>query len=111
MRSGGIGTLIRQSIREAGVDTALHEVGLPTEFLAHGSRGQVLERVGLTAQRIAQDTLASVLGTRVPYARPIDDEPATMPYAARTAGTTEDRAPTEAHPGRAPGASGTRPQD
>ncbi|MCJ8504797.1 1-deoxy-D-xylulose-5-phosphate synthase [Kocuria flava] len=69
VRAGGIGSRIRQEMRAAGVDTALNEVGLPTEFLAHGSRAQVLERVGLTARRVAQDTLASVLGTRVPYAR------------------------------------------
>lgn len=123
VRSGGIGTLIRQSMREAGVDTALHEVGLPTEFLAHGSRGQVLERVGLTAQRIAQDTLASVLGTRVPYARPMDDEPATMPYAARTRSIPEGRSMTgtrsstgaqpvpQTRPGGAQAAGGTRAQD
>ena len=60
-------------MRAAGVDTALNEVGLPTRFLVHGSRSQVLARVGLTARRVAQDTLASVLGTRVPYARPMPD--------------------------------------
>ncbi|MEX3508277.1 1-deoxy-D-xylulose-5-phosphate synthase [Kocuria sp. WRN011] len=74
VRAGGIGSLIRQEMRSAGVDTALNEVGLPTEFLAHASREQILERTGLTAQRIAQNTLSSVLGTRVPYARPADEE-------------------------------------
>ncbi|MDO4254788.1 MAG: 1-deoxy-D-xylulose-5-phosphate synthase [Kocuria sp.] len=73
VRSGGIGSLVRQSLRDAGVDTALNEVGLPTEFLAHASRDQILQRVGLTAQRIAHDTLASVLGTRVPYARRVEE--------------------------------------
>src|SRR5690606_24184780 len=56
VRAGGIGSRIRQEMRAAGVDTALNEVGLPTEFLLHGSRSQVLARVGLTAQRVAQDT-------------------------------------------------------
>lgn len=72
VRSGGIGSLVRQSLRDAGVDTALNEVGLPTEFLSHGSREQILDEVGLTADRIAQDTLASILGTKVPYARPAE---------------------------------------
>ena len=72
VRSGGIGSLIRQSVRRAGVDTALNEVGLPTEFLTHGSRSQVLERVGLTAQQITRDTVAQVLGSKVPYARSAD---------------------------------------
>jgi 1-deoxy-D-xylulose-5-phosphate synthase len=84
VRAGGIGSRIRQEMRAAGVDTALNEVGLPTEFLAHGSRSQVLDRVGLTAQRVAQDTLASVLGTRVPYARPVEaEEPVEAPGAPR----------------------------
>lgn len=74
VRAGGIGSLIRQEMRSAGVDTALNEVGLPTEFLAHASREQILQQTGLTAQRIAQNTLSSVLGTRVPYARPADEE-------------------------------------
>ncbi|MDY6055504.1 1-deoxy-D-xylulose-5-phosphate synthase [Micrococcus sp.] len=78
VRAGGVGSRIRQQMREAGVDTALNEVGLPVEFLAHGSREQVLERVGLTARRITQDTVAQVLGAKVPYARPaapVDQDP------------------------------------
>ncbi|WP_372697826.1 1-deoxy-D-xylulose-5-phosphate synthase [Arthrobacter sp. JSM 101049] len=71
VKAGGVGSRIRQEMRAAGVDTALNEVGLPVEFLKHGSRNQVLERVGLTANQIAQDTLAQVLGTKVPFARPL----------------------------------------
>lgn len=71
VRVGGIGSRLRTEMRAAGVDTALNEVGLPTEFLAHGTRAEVLERVGLTAQQVAQDTLAQVLGTKVPFARPL----------------------------------------
>lgn len=71
VRAGGVGSRIRQEMRSAGVDTALNEVGLPTEFLPHGTRAQVLERAGLTPQKIAQDTLAQVLGTKVPFARPL----------------------------------------
>ena len=73
VRAGGVGSRIRQEMRAAGVDTALNEVGLPVEFLAHGTRDQVLARVGLTAQRITQDTVAQVLGAKVPYARPVPE--------------------------------------
>ncbi|GAA1349114.1 1-deoxy-D-xylulose-5-phosphate synthase [Falsarthrobacter nasiphocae] len=69
VRAGGVGSRIRQEMRAAGVDTALSEVGLPAEFLAHGSRAQVLERVGLTPRRITADIVAQVLGTKVPFAR------------------------------------------
>ncbi len=71
VRAGGVGSRIRQEMREKGIDTALNEVGLPVEFLDHGSRDEVLERVGLTAQQVAQDVVAQVLGTKVPVARPL----------------------------------------
>lgn len=74
VKVGGVGSRIRQTMREAGVDTALNEVGLPVEFLSHGSRDQVLQRVGLTSAQIAQDTVAQVLGTKVPFARRLPGE-------------------------------------
>ena len=74
VKAGGVGSRIRQTMREAGVDTALNEVGLPVEFLSHGSRDQVLQRVGLTSAQIAQDTVAQVLGTKVPFARRLPGE-------------------------------------
>ena len=76
VRVGGVGSRIRQELRAAGIDTALNEVGLPVEFLHHGTRGEVLERVGLTAQRVAQDVVEQVLGTKVPFARPLPGQPA-----------------------------------
>jgi 1-deoxy-D-xylulose-5-phosphate synthase len=69
IRVGGIGTRIRQDLREAGVDTAVTELGLPDEFLDHGARNDILERVGLTPQHIARDVTAMVLGSKLPHAR------------------------------------------
>ena len=69
IRVGGIGTRVRQVLREAGVDTAVDELGLPDEFIAHASREQILEDAGLVASKIAQDVVAQVLGTRIPIAR------------------------------------------
>ena len=70
IRVGGIGTRVRQVLREAGVDTAVDELGLPDEFIDHASREQILEDAGLSAPKIAQDVVAQVLGTRIPVARP-----------------------------------------
>jgi 1-deoxy-D-xylulose-5-phosphate synthase len=58
-------------LRASQVDTALNEVGLPDEFLEHASRDEILERVGLTAQSIAIDIVAQVVGSKVPHARPL----------------------------------------
>jgi 1-deoxy-D-xylulose-5-phosphate synthase len=74
IRVGGIGTRIRQDLREAGVDTAVTELGLPDNFLDHGTRAEVLERVGLTPQAIARDVVAMVLGSKLPRARPLPSD-------------------------------------
>jgi 1-deoxy-D-xylulose-5-phosphate synthase len=79
VRAGGVGSRIRQEMRQAGVDTALNEVGLPVEFLDHGTRSEVMERVGLTARQVTQDVVAQVLGTKVPVARPLGQESHTGP--------------------------------
>ncbi|MDH6181030.1 1-deoxy-D-xylulose-5-phosphate synthase [Microbacteriaceae bacterium SG_E_30_P1] len=81
VRVGGIGTRIRQDLRAAGVDTAVTELGLPDEFLDHGSRDYILEQVGLTSQAIARDVVAQVLGSKIPVARPL---PADVPAERET---------------------------
>ncbi|MDR6691921.1 1-deoxy-D-xylulose-5-phosphate synthase [Microbacterium sp. 1154] len=69
IRVGGVGTRVRQVLREAGVDTAVDELGIPDEFIDHATREQILEDAGLTASKIAHDVVAQVLGTRIPVAR------------------------------------------
>jgi 1-deoxy-D-xylulose-5-phosphate synthase len=73
VRVGGIGTRIRQDLRAAQIDTALNELGLPDEFLEHATRNEILDRVGLKAQDIAQEIVAQVLGSRVPHAKQIGE--------------------------------------
>lgn len=73
IRVGGIGTRIRQDLRSAGVDTAVDELGLPDEFLPHGTRDELLDGAGLNDRRIARDIVAQVLGTRIPVARPLPE--------------------------------------
>ncbi|MBJ7280836.1 MAG: 1-deoxy-D-xylulose-5-phosphate synthase [Rhodoluna sp.] len=82
VRVGGIGTRIRQDLRAAQVDTALSELGLPDEFLEHATRSQIMQRVGLTAQSIAQEIVAQVVGARVPHARQLEDLPMQKPQTA-----------------------------
>ncbi|MFK4113576.1 1-deoxy-D-xylulose-5-phosphate synthase [Microbacterium sp. NPDC006705] len=73
IRVGGIGTRIRQVLREAGIDTAVDELGLPDEFIDHAERDEILDDAGLTSAKIAHDVVAQVLGTRIPIARPSAD--------------------------------------
>lgn len=69
IRVGGIGTRVRQDLREAGIDTALTELGVPDEFLPHASRDQLLADAGLTPERIAFSVAEQVRGNRIPVAR------------------------------------------
>jgi 1-deoxy-D-xylulose-5-phosphate synthase len=87
IRVGGIGTRVRQVLRESGVDTAVDELGLPDEFIDHANREEILEDAGLTAAKIAQDVVAQVLGTRIPVARPTaEDAPIWLAEPAGTPG-------------------------
>lgn len=72
IKVGGIGTRVRQDLRDAQVDTALTEIGLPDEFIDHATRNEILEDAGLTAQAIARDIVAQVVGSRIPHARSVE---------------------------------------
>ena len=74
IKVGGVGTRVRQDLRDAQIDTAVTEIGLPDEFLEHATRGEILERVGLTPQAIALNIVAQVLGVRVPQARRLEQQ-------------------------------------
>jgi 1-deoxy-D-xylulose-5-phosphate synthase len=90
-RVGGVGTRIRQELRRAGVDTAVDEIGLPDEFLDHGSRNEILAHAGLTAQDIARNLVAQVLGKKVPIARPLPGESASHEEFERASAPEADQ--------------------
>ncbi len=90
-RVGGVGTRIRQELRRAGVDTAVDEIGLPDEFLDHGSRNEILAHAGLTAQDIARNLVAQVLGKKVPIARPLPEESASHDEFERASAPEADQ--------------------
>ena len=51
--SGGIGSAVTLAMRQAGCGQPVHCYGIPKEFLAHASRSQVLDQIGLTPDAIA----------------------------------------------------------
>jgi 1-deoxy-D-xylulose-5-phosphate synthase len=53
--SGGVGAAVTLALREAGLDVPVRTYGIPKRFLDHGSRGQVLEELGLTADQVVAD--------------------------------------------------------
>ncbi|MGH3392417.1 MAG: 1-deoxy-D-xylulose-5-phosphate synthase [Actinomadura sp.] len=60
IRTPGIGTMIAQALRDADADVALRTFGVPTRFLDHATRDDVLAQVGLTAADITRQTTAAL---------------------------------------------------
>ena len=52
--NGGVGSAVSAALRRAEVDVPCRDVGLPQEFFAHASRGEVLAEVGLTDRNVAR---------------------------------------------------------
>jgi len=59
-RVGGVGAALAQLLRDQEVDTPVRDFGIPPEFLAQGSRAEVLAAAGLSAQSIARRVVESV---------------------------------------------------
>lgn len=52
--SGGIGSAVSAALRRNEIDVPCRDVGLPQEFFAQASRGEVLAEVGLTDRTVAR---------------------------------------------------------
>ncbi|WP_199714397.1 1-deoxy-D-xylulose-5-phosphate synthase [Micromonospora radicis] len=55
VRAGGVGDALAQAMRDAGLRVPLRDLGVPVAWHPHGSRGQILADLGLTAQDVARD--------------------------------------------------------
>jgi 1-deoxy-D-xylulose-5-phosphate synthase len=55
IRHAGIASSISELFREAGLHVALHSIGVPLEFIEHSKRAEILEDLGITAQKISRD--------------------------------------------------------
>lgn len=68
LEDNGVGSAVRSALARAGVSVAVQTHGLPTRFLEHGSRADLLAVAGLRAQDVAREAAAAVL--RVPSPAP-----------------------------------------
>jgi 1-deoxy-D-xylulose-5-phosphate synthase len=60
LRAGGVGTAIAQTCGDAGVNTPVRNYGIPSEFLNHGTRSEVLAEIGLSAADITRGILQAL---------------------------------------------------
>ncbi len=61
VRTGGIGDALAKAMRDGGVATPLRDLGIAADWHPHGTRGEILSDLGLTASDIAADIAAAVL--------------------------------------------------
>jgi 1-deoxy-D-xylulose-5-phosphate synthase len=59
-RVGGVGSVIAQTLRDAGVPTPLLNFGIPQEFLPHAKPAEIFAEIGLTAQDISRDVIEAM---------------------------------------------------
>ncbi|MEV2248382.1 1-deoxy-D-xylulose-5-phosphate synthase [Streptomyces sp. NPDC049970] len=67
-RAGGIGSALAQALRDNAITTPLFTLGLPSAFLSHGPRDQILADEGLSAGRIASAVLNARAGKPIEHA-------------------------------------------
>ena len=60
---GGVGQKLRARLAESGAQARVLTFGIPQRFLAHGSRDEVLDEIGLTAAKASLEVLGVVLST------------------------------------------------
>jgi len=58
VRAGGVGDALAKAMRDGGVRTPLRDLGVAGDWHPHGSRGEILADLGLTAEDVARDVLA-----------------------------------------------------
>lgn len=57
---GGCGAVLLQTLADHEVRTPVRLHGIPQQFLAHAKRTKILDDIGLSAEHIAADTLATL---------------------------------------------------
>jgi len=72
--AGGVGSAVSAALRRTEIDVLCRDVGLPQEFFAHASRGEVLAEVGLTDRNIARQITGWVAALGAPVTEPAVSE-------------------------------------
>ena len=70
IRDGGVGALIARCAQQTGARTPVHAIGLPTAFLAHGERADLLAASGITGPALADSAERLLSGTQTDPYRP-----------------------------------------
>jgi len=66
VRTGGVGDALAKAMRDGGVRTPLRDLGVALDWHPHGTRGEILADLGLTAVDIARDVRAALSDIDIP---------------------------------------------
>lgn len=77
-RVGGVGSVVAQFLRDAGVDVPVRDFGIPQRFLDHAKRAAILTEVGLTGQDLAREIAGLVAALDAEPSSPSDDHTTTV---------------------------------
>ena len=58
IKHAGIASSISEAFRESGLSIAIHSIGIPLEFIEHSKRSEILDDLGISAQKISRDIVA-----------------------------------------------------
>ena len=54
IKHGGIASSLSELFRENSLETPIHSIGVPLEFIEHSKRNEILEDIGITTQNITR---------------------------------------------------------
>ncbi len=54
IKHGGIASSLSEAFREQSIDTPIHSIGVPLEFIEHSKRQEILEDLGITVQNVSR---------------------------------------------------------
>ncbi|MEN9305990.1 MAG: 1-deoxy-D-xylulose-5-phosphate synthase [Actinomycetota bacterium] len=54
IKHGGIASSLSEAFRDQGLDTPIHSIGVPLEFIEHSKRQEILEDLGITVQNVTR---------------------------------------------------------
>lgn len=61
-KAGGVGSMFTQALIDARIDTPIRVHAVDQQFYEHAKRAVILERLGLTPEAIATDTVKTLIG-------------------------------------------------
>lgn len=54
IKHGGIASSLSEQFRDQGLETPIHSIGVPLEFIEHSKRQEILEDLGITVQNVTR---------------------------------------------------------